>query len=89
MSDLTAAPLGARTESERVATSRVADVKSFVSGLLFTAIVALAGTFVFTAALVVGVVGSPIIALVVGHLLVRHRRLARERAWTGWRPAAS
>lgn len=89
MSDFTAVPLEARADSERRVTSRVADAKVFVSGLLFTAFVALAGTFLFTVALVIGVVGSPIIAAVVAYVVVRHRRLARERAWTAWGPAAS
>lgn len=88
MSDLTAASVQARADAERRATSRVADAKSFMSGLLFIAFVALAGTFLLAVALVVGVVGSPIIAAVVAWVVVHHRRVARERACAG-SPATS
>lgn len=62
--------------------SGLTDVRNFVSGLLFTAAVAAVGTLLFTAALVVGVVGSPVIAAIVAWVIVRNRRLARARAWT-------
>lgn len=69
------------------ASSGLAEARNFVSGILFTAAMAAAGTVVLTVALVIGVVGSPIIAVAVAYTIVRHRRVARERALSEWRPA--
>ena len=87
MSDFEAVPLEATAVPARRVAGRLVEAKNFVSGLLFTAAVAAAGTVLFTVALVIGVVGSPIIAAVVAYVVVRHRRTARERAVTAWRPA--
>ncbi len=81
MSDFTAVPLEARAFPVRRASTRIGEVRIFLSGLLFTVLVALAGTFLVAAALVIGVVGSPIIAAVVAYVALRQRRAARERAW--------
>ncbi len=86
MSEYEAVPLEAQALTAR-RSSLLAEARNFVSGILFTAAVAAVGTVLFTAALVVGVVGSPIIAVVVAYAIVRHRRVARERALAGWRPA--
>jgi hypothetical protein len=81
MSDFTAVPLEARAFPARRASTRIGEARLFVSGLLFTAMVALVGTFLVTVALVIGVVGSPVIAAVVAYVALRQRRAARERAW--------
>ncbi len=85
MSDFEAVPVEAVAVPAQRVTSRLAEVRNLVSGILFTAAMAAVGTVLFTVALVVGVVGSPIIAVVVAYVMVRHRR--RERAVTAWRPA--
>ncbi len=55
------------------------DARNVVSGLLFTAFVAVIGTALLALLLVVGVVASPLIAAVVAYAIVRHRRAARAR----------
>lgn len=86
MSDFEAVPLEAAAfPAQRV--TKLAEARSFVSGILFTAAVAAVGTVLFTAALVIGVVGSPIIAAVVAYVIVHNRRLARQRAVAAWRSA--
>lgn len=87
MSDFEAVPLEAEAAPAQRVMGRLAEAKNVVSGVLFTAAVAAVGTVLITLALVIGVVGSPIIAAVVAYVVVRHRRSARERALTEWRPA--
>lgn len=81
MSDFTTVPLEARAFPVRRAATRIGEAKIFLGGLLFTLLVVLAGTFLVAAALVIGVVGSPIIAAAVVYVALRHRRAAREHAW--------
>jgi hypothetical protein len=80
MSDFTAVQLEARTLPEELAAGWLEDAKSFIGGLLFTVLVAVAGAALVTVALVVGVVGAPVIAAVVAFAVVRSRRAARA-AW--------
>lgn len=84
MSEYEAVPLEATLPAQRV--SALTEVKLFLSGLLFTAAVAVIGTALVTAALVIGVVGSPVIAAAVAYVVIRNRRAARERAFAAWRP---
>ena len=86
MSELDVVSLEAAVPAQRV-TGRMEEARLFVSGILFTAAVAVVGTLLVTVALVIGVVGSPIIAAVVAYVVVRNRREARQRAWAAWRPA--
>lgn len=81
MSDFTTVPLEARALPARRASTRIGEARIFLGGLLFTAFVTLAGTLLVAAALVIGVVGSPLIAAVVAYVALRQRRAARERAW--------
>ncbi len=86
MSDFSAIQLEARSLPAQMVSSSLREARSFVTGLLFTAAIAAVGTFLFTLALVIGVVGSPVIAAVLAFVLVRSRRAARIREW---RPAVS
>ena len=85
MSEYEAVPLEATLPSQR-AVGRMAEAKLFLSGLLFTVAVAVIGTALVTAALVIGVVGSPVIAAAVAYVVIRNRRAARERSFAAWRP---
>jgi len=85
MSDFTAVPLEAQTLPEQLTAGWLEDAKGFIGGLLFTAVVAVAGAALVTVALVVGVVGAPVIAAAVAFAIVRSRRAARA----AWRPAES
>jgi len=89
MNDVTAVPCEARDLPAGVSSGLIADAKGFVSGLLFTAAIAVAGTFLVALTLVVGVVGSPVVAAVATYLVIRHRREARARAWPSWTSLAS
>lgn len=71
-----AVPLSVAIPAQHVPGS-LADAKDLVSGLLFTVAVAVLGTALFTALLVVLVVASPFIAGLILFAIVRHRRLAR------------
>lgn len=83
MSDFTAVSLEAQTLPEQLSAGWLEDAKSFVGGLLFTAVVAVVGAALVTVALVVGVVGAPVIAAVVAFAIIRDRRAARA----AWSPA--
>lgn len=78
MSEFPAVSLEARALPEQL--SLVAEVRSFFTGFLFTAVLTVLGAALVTVALVVGVVGSPIIAAVVAYAIVQSRRAARVRA---------
>lgn len=80
MADFTAAPLSVDDPAE-LATSFAQQSKAFVSGLLFTAVVAAAGMAAVVVLLVAGVVGAPVIAAAVACAVLRHRRVERARAF--------
>jgi hypothetical protein len=65
-------------------TTFLSQVRSFVTGALFTAAVIAAGAVLVTIALTVGVVASPLVFLAVLYLVVRRRRVERLR-WTALR----
>jgi ABC-type bacteriocin/lantibiotic exporter with double-glycine peptidase domain len=81
MSNYRALELEAETLPEQLSTSWVDDARSFFTGFLFTAVMTVLGAALVTVALVVGVVGAPIIVAVVAYVIYRSRRAARERAW--------
>ena len=79
MDDFTAIPLEAQSLPEQLSTGVLSDARSFLSGFLFTAMLTVLGATLVTVALVVGVVGSPIIAAVVAYVIIRSRRAERVR----------
>jgi hypothetical protein len=87
MNELTAAPCEAEVLPARVASGLVADARGFLAGMLFTSVLTLVGTFLVAAALLVGVVGSPLIAATVAWVVIRHRRAERTGAWSPWTAA--
>ncbi len=81
MSEFRALELEAQTLPEQLSTSWVDEVRSFFTGFLLTAVMTVLGAALVTVALVVGVVGAPIIVAVVAYVMYRSRRAARVRAW--------
>ncbi len=77
MDDLTAVRCEAETLTEQISTSWLDEARSFFTGFLFTVALTALGAALVTVALVVGVVGSPIIAAVVAYVIYRSRRAAR------------
>jgi hypothetical protein len=81
MSDLTAVPLQVQDLPAELASSWAHRAKAFVGGLVFTAAVAFVGLSVVTVALVVGVVGAPLIVAAIGYVVLRQRRAQRVPAF--------
>ena len=81
MSDLSAVRYEAESAVEQVSTSWVDEARTFFAGFLFTALVTVVGAALVTVALVVGVVGAPIIAAGVAYAIYRSRRAAKVRAF--------
>ena len=81
MDDFTAVSLEAQPISDQLSTGWLDDARSFLTGFLFTAALTVLGAALVTVALVVGVVGSPIIAAAVAYVVYRSRRAARVRAF--------
>ncbi len=81
MSDFRAVELEARTLTEQASTGWLEDARTFFTGFVLTAVLTVLGAALVTVALVVGVVGSPIIVAVVAYVIYRSRRAARVRAW--------
>ncbi len=81
MGDITAVPLQVQDLSAELASSWADRAKAFAGGLVFTAAVAFVGLAVVTVALVVGVVGAPVIAAAIGYVVLRHRRAQRVPAF--------
>lgn len=79
MDDFTAIPLEAQTLPEQVSATWLDAVRSYFSGFLFTAVLTVLGATLVTVALVVGVVGSPIIAAAAAYVIIRSRRAERVR----------
>ena len=80
MDDLTAVPLEAQPLTEQISSGWLDDARSFFTGFLFTAVMTALGAALVTVALVVGVVGAPLIAAAVAYVMFRSRRAARVRA---------
>lgn len=73
-------PLRPRGARRPVRTRALAEAATLARGLLFLLSLIVLGTFLVAAALVVGVVGSPLVALAVGWLVWRHARHPRGGA---------
>jgi ABC-type dipeptide/oligopeptide/nickel transport system permease subunit len=67
--------------AQQLSTGWLEEARSFFTGFLLTAVMTVLGAALVTVALVIGVVGSPIIAAVVAYVIYRSRRAARVRAW--------
>lgn len=76
MGDITAVPYEARTVSAPLASSWASDAKAFVRGTFFIAAITIVGTVAVVAALMVGVVGAPVVAAALVYVVLRHRRAA-------------
>jgi hypothetical protein len=86
MGDFEAVPLEVAAEPvERIA-GRLEEARELANGLLFVLLVLVVGTLLVTATLVIGVVGSPVLAAGAGYLVVRRRRAAKQRAFAAFRP---
>ena len=82
MSDFTAVPFEAQATPEQITTTLAEDVVSLVKGLFTTLAFAFVGMFLVVVALMVGVVGAPVVAAAIAYAIIRQRRAARVRAWT-------
>ena len=82
MSDTTAVPLEAETVPAQITTTSAADVASLVKGLLSTLALVFGGMLLVVVALMVGVVGAPLVVAAIAYAVIRQRRAARVRAWT-------
>jgi hypothetical protein len=87
MSDFSAVPLSVEDPAE-LATSFAQHAKAFVSGLLFTAVVAAVGMAAVVVLLVAGVVGAPVVAAGVAYAVLRHRRAERARTFAAAQPTS-
>jgi hypothetical protein len=87
MSDFEVVRLVAADASRERCAGRLEEARAFASGLVFTAALVVVGTILLTAALVIGIVGSPILAAAAAYLVVRHRQAGRRRAFAAWRAA--
>ncbi len=74
MDDLTAVPLEAQSLTDQLSTGWLDEARSFLTGFLLTVVMTALGAALVTVALVLGVVGAPIIAAVVAYVIVRSRR---------------
>jgi hypothetical protein len=81
MPDLTAMEFEARDITPALPTSLIDEARAFVSGALFTGVMAVVGTVLVTAALMVAVVGSPLIVVAIAYAMVRRHRQERARAF--------
>jgi len=88
MPDFTAVEIEADEIDSPLTTTFLDDVRTLVTGALFSAAGAVVGTILFTLALTVAVVGSPLVAAAVAVVVLRHRRAERTRSLT-LRPATS
>jgi hypothetical protein len=88
MPDFTAIEIEAEEIVDPLSTTFLDEVRTFVTGALFTAAVAVVGTILFTLALMIAVVGSPLVAAVVAVLVLRRGRVERLRS-LALRPATS
>ena len=84
MPDFTAIEIEAEEIVSPLTTSFLDDVRTLVTGALFTAAVAVVGTVLFTLALTIAVVGSPLIAAALAYAVLRRRSAARVRSVTAF-----
>src|SRR5512133_1998617 len=74
MPDTTAIEIDREIAAEIATTSLLTDVRRLVTGTLFSAALTAAGTVLFTIALVVAVIGSPLIAAAIAYVVIRRPR---------------
>ena len=82
MDDLSTVSLEAESLPEQISTGWLTEARTFLTGAVFTAVLCVLGAALVTVALVVGVVGAPIIAAGVAYVIFRSRRAANVRALT-------
>ncbi len=80
-SEIQAIRVDAETLPQELSASWLDEARGFFTGFLFTALMTVLGAALVTVALVIGVVGSPVIVAVVAYVIYRSRRAARVRAW--------
>jgi hypothetical protein len=80
--DLTAVPFEEQAVPAQIATTSLEDVATLVKGLVTTLALAFGGMFLVVVALMVGVVGAPLVVAAIAYAVIRQRRVARGRAWT-------
>ncbi len=80
MDDIRAVSYEAQTIPEELSTGWAVEARNFFTGFVLTAFMTALGAALVTVALVVGVVGAPVIAAVVAYVIFRSRRAARVHA---------
>ena len=80
MDDLSTVSYEAESLPEQISTGWLVEARNFLTGFVLTAVMAVLGASLVTVALVVGVVGAPLIAAVIAYVVIRSRRAARLRA---------
>ncbi len=75
MDDLTAVSYEAEAETlpQQISVGFVEEARTFLTGFVLTAVLTVLGASLVTVALVVGVVGAPVIAAVVAYVLWTRR----------------
>ncbi len=75
MDDLTAVSYEAEAETlpQQISVGFVEEARTFLTGFVLTAVLTVLGASLVTVALVVGVVGAPVIAVVVAYVLWTRR----------------
>jgi hypothetical protein len=79
MDDLSTASFEAQTLPEQISAGWLSDARTFLSGFAMTVVVTALGASLVTVALVVGVVGAPVIAAAIAYVVFRSRRAAKLR----------
>ena len=74
MDDLSAVSLEAESLPEQISTGWLTQARTFLTGFVLTAVLTVLGASLVTVALVIGVVGAPVIAAGVAYVLFRSRR---------------
>ncbi len=79
MDDLSTVSFEEQTLPEQISTGWLAEARTFLGGFVMTALVTALGAALVTVALVVGVVGAPVIAAAIAYVVFRNRRATRMR----------
>ncbi len=78
MDDLSMVSFEAEPLPQQISTGWLAEARTYLTGVVLTAVLTVLGASLVTVALVVGVVGAPLIAAGVAYVMLRSRR-ARVR----------
>ncbi|HEX9050760.1 MAG TPA: hypothetical protein VF841_09530 [Anaeromyxobacter sp.] len=81
MSESRAVGLEAESLPEQLSASWLDEARGYLTGFLFTALTTVLGAALVTVALVVGVVGSPVIVVAAAYVIYRSRRAGRVGGW--------